>query len=129
MPKGAIDADELPVRTPCEICERSITPKCSMPRCPNVTGRLNISIADFAEWLAALLNGKFISKDSLQTILTPTRLADGSMFQRSPASSLWREYAWDGCWGWTAPIHSPEARAEYERRSLFTRKMISQSSC
>lgn len=63
-----------------------------MPAMAYPGGGLNISIADFADWLAALLNGRLISADSLQMLWTPARLADGTTFRRPAASSLWREY-------------------------------------
>src|SRR5579859_827780 len=43
-------------------------------------GGLNISIEDFAHWIAALLDGKIISKPSLEELRTPARLNDGHTF-------------------------------------------------
>jgi CubicO group peptidase (beta-lactamase class C family) len=56
------------------------------------TGGLNISIDDFARWLAALLNGTIISKESLDAIWAPTKLNDGTIYLRPAAPSLWRSY-------------------------------------
>jgi CubicO group peptidase (beta-lactamase class C family) len=53
---------------------------------------LNISILDFATWLNALLNGKVISRSSLEEIWTPAKLNDGSIPQRPPSPTLWRSY-------------------------------------
>jgi CubicO group peptidase (beta-lactamase class C family) len=55
-------------------------------------GGLNISIDDFARWLAALLNGAIVSKESLDTIWAPTKLNDGTIYQRPATPSLWRGY-------------------------------------
>lgn len=41
---------------------------------------LNISARDFATWVIGLLDGKLISRKSLDEIWTPTRLADGTVF-------------------------------------------------
>lgn len=64
-------------------------------------GGLNISIADFAEWLAALLNGKLISRESMETLWTPGKLSDGSSFQRPASPSLWQRYGL----GWVLGAH------------------------
>ena len=53
---------------------------------------LNISIADFATWLNALLNGKLIRESSLEEMWMPAKLNDGSVPQRPPSSALWRSY-------------------------------------
>jgi len=44
-------------------------------------GGLNISIEDFAHWLIAVLDGKIISRASLETLWTPAPLSDGSRFE------------------------------------------------
>ena len=41
---------------------------------------LNLSARDFATWVIGLLDGKLISRASLEAIWTPTRLADGTIF-------------------------------------------------
>jgi CubicO group peptidase (beta-lactamase class C family) len=41
-------------------------------------GGLNISIEDFSRWLIAVLDGKLISKDSLDELWTPAKLNDGT---------------------------------------------------
>jgi CubicO group peptidase (beta-lactamase class C family) len=55
-------------------------------------GGLNISIDDFARWLTALLNGRIISKRSLDEIWTAAKLNDGTTYQRPASPSLWRSY-------------------------------------
>jgi CubicO group peptidase (beta-lactamase class C family) len=72
-----------------------------MPPIVHPGGGLNISIADFAEWLAALLNGKLISRESLETLWAPARLNDGSTFQRPESPSLWQRYGL----GWVLGEH------------------------
>ena len=72
-----------------------------MPAIVHPAGGLNISIADFAEWLAALLNGKLISRESLETLWTPAKLNDGSNFQREASPSLWQRYGL----GWVLGEH------------------------
>jgi CubicO group peptidase (beta-lactamase class C family) len=42
---------------------------------------LHLSAADFGRWVAALLQGKLISRKSLEEIWTPTKLADGTVFR------------------------------------------------
>lgn len=74
-----------------------------MPAMTYPGGGLNISIADFADWLAALLGGKLISEESLKAIWAPTTLVDGSIFQRPPGSSLWRGYGL----GWVLGLEEP----------------------
>ncbi len=43
-------------------------------------GALNISLMDFARWLNALMNGKLITKASMEELWAPARLNDGSTF-------------------------------------------------
>ena len=74
-----------------------------MPPMVYPAGGLNISIADFAQWLTALLNGKIISKNSLDTIWTPVKLNDGSIFQRPSSPTLWRGYGL----GWVLGLEEP----------------------
>jgi CubicO group peptidase (beta-lactamase class C family) len=66
-------------------------------------GGLNISIDDFARWLAALLDGAIISKQSLDTIWAPTKLNDGTIYQRPANPSLWRSYGL----GWVSRLDGP----------------------
>lgn len=73
-----------------------------MPSMIYPAGGLNISIADFARWLTALLNGEIIGKDSLDTLWTPVKLNDGSIFQ-SPASST----LWSYGLGWVLGLQEP----------------------
>ncbi len=54
-------------------------------------GGLNISIADFATWLVALEQGKFITSRHLEELWEPARFTDGSVFGYSGASS-WTGY-------------------------------------
>jgi CubicO group peptidase (beta-lactamase class C family) len=41
---------------------------------------LNLSAKDFATWVIGLLDGKLVSRASLEEIWTPTKLADGTVF-------------------------------------------------
>jgi CubicO group peptidase (beta-lactamase class C family) len=65
---------------------------------------LNISVADFANWLVALMNGKVISKASTEMLWTPVRLNDGTLSEFPPSAGPWRS---EGL-GWLLipnPIH------------------------
>jgi CubicO group peptidase (beta-lactamase class C family) len=53
---------------------------------------LNISVRDLARWLVSLMNYKIISQGSLQVLMTPLRLKDGSPSE-IPASPY---YPWRG---------------------------------
>lgn len=57
-------------------------------------GGLNISVADFAVWLSALLDERIISMASLNEIWIPTKLNDGTIFklQRLSGSPQWSAY-------------------------------------
>jgi CubicO group peptidase (beta-lactamase class C family) len=72
-----------------------------MPAIVYPGGGLNISIADFAVWLAAVLNGKLISRESLETLWIPAKLNDGSNFQRPASPALWQRYGL----GWVLGEH------------------------
>lgn len=72
-----------------------------MPAIVYPGGGLIVSIEDFAEWLAALMNGKLISRTSLEMLCTPTKLNDASRFQRPPSPSLWQRYGL----GWVLGEH------------------------
>lgn len=74
-----------------------------MPAMTYPGGGLNISIGDFAQWLAALLNGKLISEASLKAFWAPATLSDGSIFQRPSSPSLWRQYGL----GWVLGLDDP----------------------
>jgi CubicO group peptidase (beta-lactamase class C family) len=74
-----------------------------MPAMIHAAGGLNISIADFAAWLAALTDGKLIADSSLKVLWTPATLTGGAMFQRPPTSSLWRAYGL----GWVLGLEDP----------------------
>lgn len=63
-----------------------------MPEMAYPAGGLNISIADFARWLTALLDGRIIAKDSLDALWAPSKLTDGSIYRRPPAATLWQSY-------------------------------------
>lgn len=63
-----------------------------MPTMSYPAGGLTISIADFAQWLSALLSGQIIDDDSLDVLWKPTRIGDGAVFQRAPSPTLWRSY-------------------------------------
>lgn len=78
-----------------------------MPDIVHPGGGLNISIDDFADWLLALLRGQLISRENLQVLWTPTKLADGSIFQRPPSASLWQRYGL----GWVLGEHDGRAFA------------------
>lgn len=58
---------------------------------------LNLSVQDLARWVVALMDGKLISRASLDTLLTPLRLKDGSL-SAIPASPSypWRAEALGG---------------------------------
>lgn len=53
---------------------------------------LNISVQDLARWLVALMNYKIITEASLQTLITPLRLKDGSLSEIPPSPY----YPWKG---------------------------------
>ncbi|HEY4212765.1 MAG TPA: serine hydrolase domain-containing protein [Steroidobacteraceae bacterium] len=53
---------------------------------------LNISAQDLARFVVALMNGKLISRASLDTLLTPVRFKDGTLSQIPPSP----EYPWRG---------------------------------
>jgi CubicO group peptidase (beta-lactamase class C family) len=53
------------------------------------TAGLNISIRDFARWLSQLLQGGILNRASLRELWTSAVLADGTVFRRPPAGSLW----------------------------------------
>ena len=58
---------------------------------------LCISVQDLARWVLALMNGKIISPASLDILLTPLRLKDGSLSEIPPSSFYpWRAYALSG---------------------------------
>jgi CubicO group peptidase (beta-lactamase class C family) len=68
-------------------------------------GGLNISIDDFARWLAALLNGKIISKENLDAMWSPAKLNEGTTYERAESPSLWRSYGL----GWVLRSDGPHA--------------------
>jgi len=53
---------------------------------------LNISVQDLARWLVSLMNHKIICEESLQALMTPLRLKDGSLSE-IPSSPY---YPWRG---------------------------------
>ena len=58
---------------------------------------LCISVRDLARWVVALMNDQVISPASLDTLLTPLRLKDGSLFEFPPSALYpWRAYALSG---------------------------------
>lgn len=67
-------------------------------------GGLNISLADFAAWLQALFDGRFIGRESLQALWAPATLNDGTVFtlDRRADSPQWTGYGL----GWTLRLDS-----------------------
>ena len=57
-------------------------------------GGLNMTVVDFVNWLTAFLEGRFITKASVESLWTPTQLNDGTVFQleRRPGSPQWTAY-------------------------------------
>jgi CubicO group peptidase (beta-lactamase class C family) len=53
---------------------------------------LNASVQDLARWVVALMNDKVISRESLQALLTPLRLEDGTLSEIPPSPY----YPWRG---------------------------------
>jgi CubicO group peptidase (beta-lactamase class C family) len=53
---------------------------------------LNVSVQDLARWVAALMNYEVISRESLQVLLTPLRLKDGTLSEIPPSPY----YPWRG---------------------------------
>ena len=49
------------------------------------TNGLNISAEELARWLIVLIKGEVITRASLETLWTPTRFNDGSLFEIPPA--------------------------------------------
>lgn len=74
-----------------------------MPPMTYAGGGLYISIADFARWLNALLDGRIISKSSLDKIWAPAKLNDGTVYRRPHVPTLWREYGL----GWVLELEGP----------------------
>jgi CubicO group peptidase (beta-lactamase class C family) len=46
---------------------------------------LNLSVQDLARWVVALMNYRVIDRESLETLLTPLRLNDGSLSEFPPS--------------------------------------------
>lgn len=58
---------------------------------------LNISVTDLAHWVIALMDGRLINRMSLDTLLSPLRLKDGSPAQIPPSPYYpWRSQAAGG---------------------------------
>jgi CubicO group peptidase (beta-lactamase class C family) len=78
-----------------------------MPPMAYPAAGLNISVADFATWLRALIDGKIISRASLDQLWAPAKLNDGSIPERPTSRTLWKSYGL----GWVVDSNGPHPLA------------------